>query len=121
MKESYKSGQAGNQFKHTPIYRFLIDPILEYICLHVRSYLRLPFLKSINEIISSEYPYRRLNLDHKISATKSFLDFFIDNNYANETSFMYADVWLPYRDKFYTDMIKIYDDFIYDQQFIIEE
>jgi hypothetical protein len=113
MKESY------NQCKHTPIYRFLIDPIREYICIHVRSYLRLPFLKQINELISSDYPYRRLTLEHQKVATKSFLDFFIDDDYANDTSFMYASVWVPYRDKFYKDMIKIYDNFVYDQQFIV--
>jgi hypothetical protein len=107
------------QHKQTPIYRFLIDPILEYICIYVRSYLRLPFLKKINEIISAEYPYRRLTLDHKIIATKSFLKFFIDDEYANDTSFMYANVWIPYRDKFYANMIKIYNNFVYDQQFIV--
>jgi len=104
-----------------PLYRFLIPPIEDYIIKNVRSFLRLCCMKDISKILNKKFNNKSmLKPDDRLIATKLFLDIFNGEVYLDEMTYLHAEAWRPYRDKFYKDLERIVDDFEYDNNFIVE-
>jgi len=103
------------------LYRFFIPDVEKYIAKNVRSYLRLVCMKDISKILNRHFNNKTmLNLDEKLIATKLFLDIFNSEEHLDDMTYLYAEAWRPYRDRFSKDLQYVVDDFEYNNKFIVE-
>ena len=104
------------------LYRFLIEDLYDIFYKKVISYLRLNTLKLISSDISVFYHNKyKLTPEDKINSTKMFLKSFKEND---DLSYVVNEAWIPIRDIFYNDMVKIlekYENLTYENRFIVTD
>jgi len=87
--------------------RYLIDELREHFYTIVRPYLRSQNLKEISKVICLKYHNKHtLNEYDRLQTTKMFLEIFKEDK---DISYIVSDVYIPIRDKLYTDMKVIVD------------